>query len=145
MRGKIKFKLVKDPFFRNRNYRVSVNGEWIGDINHRHSNLDFENDFGKYMVTISGENYAKELEVQLGHSQIVKPIYISHSYTYGKKLPLVLRYFLIGLFVVITGFLVYNTITHGKNYWYLFAVILALSTVLRYNEKEFKTYKRLWI
>lgn len=142
MQGKIKFKLSKDPFFNKRIYKIFVNDNLVGEVSNKNSVLDAVVNYGKQTVRIEGKNYAKILDLNVGPANIINPVYISHSRTYGIKLPSFIRYAFITLSILASIFLVYNVIIKGESYpSYFLILFFFILSLTRYNEKEFKIHK----
>lgn len=138
MQGKIKFKLIKDPFFNKRAYKIFVNGNFIGEISNRKSEFDLLVSYGQQKLRIVGSKYEKVIDLSVGPSHIIKPVYISHSYVSGTSAKW-LRYFLILTAVAILSFEMYNLISYSEfKSSYLFMLVLLIVALIKTNKKEFK-------
>ena len=130
MEGKIKLRIGSKSSFWNRRYKVFLNGNSVGNIDYKNSQISFGANKGNNLLLVKSKTFEKELNLDITDDKIIFPVEITENWgaNHSKfKLSKLMNGLKIGFLIVLTFTFSYLTLIENKNMTPFIPIVIIIS------------------
>ena len=80
MEGKIKLRIGRKSSFWNRSYKVFLNGNFVGNIDYKNSQISFGANTGNNFLLVKSKTFEKELNLNITDDKMIHPVEITDNW-----------------------------------------------------------------